>query len=679
MAWVMEAQASQLRLYTINKREMRLAPGRLLPWSGPAYGASASRADIEERLELHRARREELAAGINTRELWDLAQGEVAQADIMWFAELLWSEPDIDQVAALGMAMLGEKAHFRFSPPWFEIFTAEQVEARLQKEAHEQKLAEVVQAGTEFFRKLYEASRAQQRIAPGEAPPEEIAADLRALLLERIADPDAHDADNIWKILTKNLSPKGGVEDAFLPLALAVSWGILPEHYNFLLDRAGYDGAADWDAPHAEACAEVWAEAGKALEQMPAVADERVFVTVDPASTRDWDDASNLRRVPGGYEWSVAVACPSLVWPFGGALDKAVLRRASSLYLPEGAHFMLPEALCRDVFSLRAGEERLMLRVSILLSEELDVRETGVSITHGRIAANISLDESEAALSGRAEMEHAQRLRDFYELSLILRQRRIDNGAVITERNDPDVALRKDENGNVLVDVTPGEDYERSHLMVGEAMILCNSELARWGRDRGIPLIYRTQVANLPRESAGVWTRPDEVNQVLKSMPPARLSLEAKPHAGVGASVYSSFTAPMRRYLDLINQAQIVSFLQNGAPRLDQAALEALLPQISARMDSAAQIQRFRTRYWKLLYLQQQEQKRKGALNYWEAIITDDVNNLVTVVLLLTGLVLRGPRGLFGDRVSVGNTVGVRVGKINPVRNEIQIMEVVDY
>ena len=60
-------------------------------------------------------------------------------------------------------------------------------------------------------------------------------------------------------------------------------------------------------------------------------------------------------------------------------------------------------------------------------------------------------------------------------------------------------------------------------------------------------------------------------------------------------------------------------------------------------------------------------------------MITDDNNAFVTAVLRETGIILRGPRHLFGDRVVLGATVGIRVGKISPLRNEIQIMEVVDY
>ncbi|MDL2285779.1 ribonuclease catalytic domain-containing protein [Desulfovibrio sp. OttesenSCG-928-F07] len=709
LAWVLESQASQLRLYTLNKRETKLAPSRLLPWSGPSYGATASRAEIDERLEMHHRKREGLAAQIDLQDLWELAQGELNQADIMWFASLLWAEPDIDMVAALGSAMLARKTHFKFSPPYFEIYTAQQVEERQRKEEHEQRLNDIVQNGADFFRKLYESSRGQHTLSSADFPDPAVQAELKTLLLTRLADPEAHDPDNIWKMLTKNISAKNVSDDPYLPLVLATNWGIVPEHHNFWLNRNGYDGENNWYTDFAPELEAVKENVNRYLTETLQTLNDCKFISVDPAHTRDWDDACYARKLEDGYEISIAIACPGVFWPFGGAMDKTVLRRASSLYLPEAEHCMLPDPLCYDVFSLKAGSTKPVMHVALRLDEDCNLLASSVTLTATTISANIPLFDSELMLGGNphstknaeqfdfapAEFEdadsngalpqaanspyseYAELLNLLYSLALKLREKRIQAGAVITERNDPEITLLQ-QNGTTQVELTPGLNFERSHLMVGEIMILCNSALAKWASEQNIPIVYRTQVASIPKECAGVWTRPHDINRVLKNLPPAKLSVDPKPHAGVGANFYSSLTAPMRRYIDLLNQAQVASFITAATPRLERDTLETTLTVVNSRTDSAGQIQRFRTRYWKLLYLQQQEQKNKGKLNYWEAVITEDTN-LVTVVLTLTGLILRGPRALFGDRVSLGSTVGIRVGKINPVRNEIQIMEVVDY
>ena len=57
-AWVLESEASSLRLYTITQREIKIAPTHILPWTGPAYNPSASKEEMRGKLELHRVRRE---------------------------------------------------------------------------------------------------------------------------------------------------------------------------------------------------------------------------------------------------------------------------------------------------------------------------------------------------------------------------------------------------------------------------------------------------------------------------------------------------------------------------------------------------------------------------------------------------------------------------------------------
>ncbi|MDR2051585.1 MAG: RNB domain-containing ribonuclease [Deltaproteobacteria bacterium] len=690
-AWVLEEQAGRLRLYTINQRETKLQADRLLPWSGPRYGEELSRAEMQNKLELHRRKREEIAGGLELEALWNLTREEEVQEEVLWFAELLWPEPDIDQLAALGQAMLARKLYFKFSPPYFEVRSLAQVEQKLEQQAREERLNGIVRDGTEFFRKVYASLHKQAPLTEADFPPPERAGELRALLLKHIEDPDAQDQDPLWKNIAKNIGAKNGAEDPCLPLELACGWGILPEHHNYLLDRLGYEAGEDWDAPYAEDRARLSAEVEKILPGIPER--EEPFFSIDPASTKDRDDAVCLRPDPGGCVVSVAIACPSLAWPFDSALDKAVAGRASSLYLPEGDLFMLPRGICCDLFSLEENKDRPALITDIFLDQDLNIAEVRPALSRVRLENNLSLEESEALLSGLGKGEEdpprfpadgesqprlAGRLSAAHSLALALRRKRLANGAIVTEREDPEISLLRDEEGELRVRLSPAPSYERSHTLVGEAMILCNSALALWGKAHDIPLIYRTQAAGLSREHSGVWTSPHEINHALKGLPPARLSVEPKPHAGVGAALYSSFTSPLRRYLDLVNQAQVLAYLLHGQPRLKREEMESLLPQLALRLKAAGQAQRFRLRYWKLLYLQQQEQKHKGRLHYWEGTIVDENSNNAHVLLHLPELTLSGDRSLFGERALPGSRVEVRVGKINPLRNEIQIMEVLE-
>ena len=107
--------------------------------------------------------------GLDLGQLWELAQGEIRQADARWFAELVWPKPDADQVAAMGQALLAQKTYFKFSPPYFEVFPAEQVELRRLRQAEDDRRMVLVTVGAEAFRRLYEAVRQRRVLEPAEA------------------------------------------------------------------------------------------------------------------------------------------------------------------------------------------------------------------------------------------------------------------------------------------------------------------------------------------------------------------------------------------------------------------------------------------------------------------------------------------------------------------------------
>jgi exoribonuclease-2 len=672
-AIVLEEQGGRVRLYAVNRRESSLSAGRLLPWSGPALGSGLSRQRMDEALEEHRALRLSLAADISSLELWDLTQGEVPRASAEWLAGLLWTQPTIDQEAALGHALLAAKFYFRFSPPDFEIFSQDVVKARLA-EAEIVRIREAFAvAGAQFFQKLWEIhSRKRGPLTPQDLPEESLAAKLRELLLDRIADPEAAGDAATWKLLVKGLP-----DIPHIPLLLAVAWNLVPEHYNFWLDRIGFDSGETWANAFPDDCLHVRKEAARVLAGLEAPGTPAV--SVDPAATKDRDDAFFVRRHDdGGFSVSLTLACPAVAWPFDSPLDRAVLRRSSSLYLPEGNEHMLPADIGRNIFSLDAGTTRPALHVSLRLSSDGSVLATTPSLVAANDIRNLDLESCEAALlqtpdsdetGNAAALPPAAMLRSGLALARLLQDRRIADGAVITESSDPEVIV-EGRGAETVVRIEAGPEATLSHFLVGELMVLCNASLAAFGRDQGIPLLYRTQDVALPREFAGVWTEAHEISRVVRALPPACLEITPKRHAGLGLHAYATFSSPIRRYTDLVNQSQIIGYLLSGRPRLEAEALAALLPLLSTRSDAASQVQRQRPRYWKLVFFRQQGEK-----HWWDAVVADENEAIATIALPWAQLMVRGKRRQFADKIYPGMRVQVRLGKVNPLLGEIQVLE----
>ncbi len=669
IAWVMEEQGGKLRLMLPNRRETTMGSNRLLPWAGPRYDAGKSRDEIIALLQERKERRDALAREINPEELWDMAQGEVSKASPVWLAELAFTRPEADEVAACGHALLACKSHFRFQPPDFEIFSAETVEARLREAEANREREALVGGGAEWFRLLWEA-RQTRKPAPDpdkHAPPEPVYSRLERMLRARILDPESQEDEALWRQVSKDLP-----DDPHLPLLLAMTWGLVPEHYNYWMERADYAPGDAWSAAHAGEIAELEAGAG-ALRQEPLA---ETFVSIDSATTRDIDDAFRVEALPGGgWRATVALACPALAWPFGGALDKAVARRATSIYLPEGDSHMMPESLGTGLYSLHAGKARpaLLLRCEVDADGVVTSGEPDVAwIT---LAANLTYVGCEAALNGQGDAAadpYADMLRQAHALAEARLRRRVEQGAVIIERPDADCYL-VGEGADTKVFLKEQTPAPRAQLLVSELMILANAVLASWAVDKGVPLLFRVQDVAVPREFAGVWSSAPDIARVVKAMAPASLETSPRPHAGMGLPMYCSVTSPLRRYADLINESQTLHMLLNGAPRLSKQALDALLPELDMRLDAAGQVQRFRPRYWKYLYIQQQA-KAQGDAFCWEAVVSEENDAWVTISLAREQLILRGKRALFGEKVFPGQALRVRLGKVNPLRGEASIL-----
>lgn len=652
-AWVLDVQGPRLRVFTAGQRELKLPLSRVLPWLGPQCPAGSSRQEMLDLLRTHNGRRERLAESVDALEIWDLAQGEVDEAGIEWFASLVFEDASPDQLAALGRKLLQTKTHFKFSPPQFEIYPQETVERRQEELRKAQERERLVGFGQVFLKGLWDTFCKRKSTLP--LPDEEQSRRIRDLLMTRLCNPDDRDSDALWKTMSQGLP-----EEPHLPLFLAQAWGIVPPHFNFHLCRAQYDWEPDWALAHADAVTAL-RERVLATREEP----EIDIVTIDSASTQDIDDGFDLTRDEDGFTLHLALACPCLGWEFGSPLDKAVLHRFTSLYLPEGTSHMLPETLGKDFFSLCAGQDRPALVISFDLDPEGVMRSCTPRITWIRVKANLTYTgvEEEIETNAAGMLHHAR------DLATLLRQARIREHAVIMDQPDPRMVLRGDP-ANPEVTVVQSESTPEAQKIVSEFMILANKAMGSWALQTSTALLFRTQNITLPAESAGVWAEPTDIYRIINNMGPSILECEPRRHATIGARAYAPVTSPLRRYSDFINMAQILARLTGQGRLLDQTELESLLPLLSSRAELVGQVQRMRPRYWKYEYFRQNCKKMR-----WSGTIVDPGSNLVTIALPDLQLFLKAPRKIFGDKVRLGQWFSIRIGKVDPLNNEIKIVE----
>lgn len=661
LAFVMEEQAGKLKLYTITKREAKMPAARVLPWVGPQYSASASRQEMLDYMLAHQEKRGELQAGLDTMEIWELAQGELEKAPLKWFAGLLWEEPDADQISALGRAMIAAKTHFKFQPPEFTIYTKEKVELRLQQQAEEKAHEEIMSVGQELFKKIWNARESGSRIRPDQIPDmsDEIKEGLKSFLMDRISGLNEEKSNKMWSALRKGLP-----DHPHLPLLLAQGWGIVPLHHNYLLNEAEYVPDDSWAEEHS---AEI-ERLVKAVETNAGDPCPLPMRSIDSATTKDIDDAFNLRkRDDGGYTLTIALARPCMDWEFESGLDQAVMNRGTSIYLPEGTSHMLPEALGIGALSLFSGKNR----PALITTFEIDAHGILQSVDPHTGWVKITDNSTYLAVEQMLEEGSDDEMALAHELSEKLLQERIKHGAIVIRRPEPELALEGWPQQTKVI-MSAKEATPRADQIISEFMILANSGLGKYAEENNFPLLYRTQDIALPSDLSGIITEPHEIFLRVRQMIPPQMETTPKKHATLAVNGYSPITSPLRRYADFINMAQLCHYLIEGEAKWDADELKDLADNLQLRLQSVIKVQRFRPRYWKLLYLAQHKK------SWHHAVVVDDSGPLTTLAMPEIQINVRVPRPMLGDKLYPGQGFQIRFNKIDPLTNELRVMEAME-
>jgi ribonuclease R len=339
--------------------------------------------------------------------------------------------------------------------------------------------------------------------------------------------------------------------------------------------------------------------------------------TIDPEDARDHDDAVWVERTEtGGYRAWIAIADVSTYVTSGTSLDEEAKTRGVSVYLPDRAIPMLPRALSSNLCSLLPDVDRLCLCVvadldaaANVLSSRLvrGVMRSRAKLTYGGVARALGLSQ-EARLEPLAE-EMRDGLRVAYDLSRLLRARRMDRGALDFELPEAKVVL--DEKTRAPIDVVRrAEDagVKQAYQLIEELMLFANESVARWCQEREIPTIYRIHAPpdeqKLERfaalcETLGIAFEEEDTRDpkrlgdllksfaghplarvlnslLLRSMKQATYDVANIGHFGLASKAYLHFTSPIRRYPDLVVHRIVHQALSQRGPRRDEGMREKL-------------------------------------------------------------------------------------------------------
>ena len=333
--------------------------------------------------------------------------------------------------------------------------------------------------------------------------------------------------------------------------------------------------------------------------------------SIDDSATTEIDDALSVQGLGSGtVTFGIHIAAPALAFQPGSAVDKVAAERLSTVYMPGWKLTMLPDAVVQ-AYTLIEGRDCPAVSLYVTLNEAtLEVQGSQTKLERVPIAANLRHDKldaviSEASLDGSAPADYpfAPELAFAWRLARSLKaQREVVRGKPEVF-NRPDYNFRLDRGdgtngaeprGDEAVQISTRQRGAPLDLIVAEAMILANCTWGAWLADCGVPGIYRSQ----PSMAPGVKVR---------------MGVKPAPHAGMGVAQYTWATSPLRRYVDLVNQWQIVACARHGrtaalaAPfKPRDAQLFAVISAFDAAYGAYADFQHGIERYWTLQWLAQQ-------------------------------------------------------------------------
>lgn len=302
-------------------------------------------------------------------------------------------------------------------------------------------------------------------------------------------------------------------------------------------------------------------------------------LTIDPTTAKDFDDALSIEiDKQGHFHVGVHIADVSHYVKPGTALDQEARKRCNSTYLPGTVIPMLPHELSSHLCSLMPNVDRLTLSVLVELDSSGDVVDYEItrSVIHSK--KRFTYEEAKEVLDGKKKSPHKKRLEQLVKLCHVLKKKRAERGCV--EFALPETVLRLDQDGMPThVEIV---EYDITHQLVEECMLLANALVAKHLSDLGKPLTYRIHeepFEEKTKEFAAVATalgfklpeRPtaeelqaffDQVQgsalgkffatSFIRTMKLAQYSTENIGHYGLGLEHYTHFTSPIRRYIDLI-------------------------------------------------------------------------------------------------------------------------------
>lgn len=317
-------------------------------------------------------------------------------------------------------------------------------------------------------------------------------------------------------------------------LKLLQACGAIPSTHDFHLGAFLREHFAKGTAFNSEEITEIPAD-------LP-MADAEAF-SIDDSTTSEIDDAFSIKQLDNGItRVGIHIAAPALGIEADSVLDRDVMQRLSTVYIPGHKITMLPEAAIRP-FSLDAGEIKPVLSLYLHVNADLTITQRDSKVELIRIADNLRHDTlepffNESTLAADSGHPYWAKLLFLFNLAESLEKAR--------GKYDPTKPPQIDYNFYIndgKISIVGRHRGSPMDKLVAELMIEVNNQWGALLANHDVPGLYRAQTGGK-----------------------VFMTTRVEPHQGLGVAQYAWSTSPLRRAVDLINQRQLISVILNTEP-----------------------------------------------------------------------------------------------------------------
>lgn len=331
-------------------------------------------------------------------------------------------------------------------------------------------------------------------------------------------------------------------------------------------------------------------------------------VTIDGRDSKDFDDAISIEKDKEDFILYVHIADVSHYVKENSEIDKEAYQRGNSTYLYNIVLPMLPEELSNGICSLNPNENRLALSLKMRINKsgkvvDYKIYKSIIKSNYRLVYDDVNdyLDNKEKVYDDEILIEKLELFDNLYK---ILKNKREKRGAI--DFNFTESQIDVNEKGDVLnISI-----FERgsANKMIEEFMLVSNETIASLFAYMDFPSLYRIHekpkdekvesfkniLNTLGYNIKGKELHPKDFQEILKevsgkddeslvnmlmlrTMRKAKYANYRDIHFGLATKYYTHFTAPIRRYPDLIVHRLVKDFLDNKFENISQSSLEKQL------------------------------------------------------------------------------------------------------